>query len=85
MSFNSKSILASAIFLGTVTLATAASNHPVRHHRIAVERQMSGVDSLAYDTADHQRPYRNSGYGARRNEPSYIAIQSQNLRTSGVR
>jgi hypothetical protein len=67
----SKIALSLAIILGAASGAMAATKHPV-HHRVAVERQVAGANAYGYA---------NSGYtAARSNEPSYMAIQSQDFR-----
>ena len=66
----SKIALFLAIVLGAASGAMAATKHPV-HHRVAVEHQQG---ASAYG-------YANSGYAAPQpNEPSYMAIQSQDYR-----
>jgi hypothetical protein len=56
-----------AIVLSTALAATAATKHPARHHRAAVE------PANAYG-------YLNEGTGPQVAEPDYMAIQSEDLR-----
>ena len=48
ISSKAKIALSIAIAITTVTAATAASKHPVRHHRVAVEHQVPGADAYGY-------------------------------------
>ena len=43
-----KIALSLAIVLGTATAGLAATKHPVNHHRVAVERQLSGASAYGF-------------------------------------
>jgi hypothetical protein len=66
----SKIALSLVLVLGAASAATAATKHPVRHQRTAVERQ---VPATAYQS-----------YGSARGpaEPEYMHIQDQDFRES---
>jgi hypothetical protein len=57
-----------AIVVGTASGAMAATKHPV-HHRVAVEQPVTGANAYGYSRTAPQT-----------NEPSYMAIQSQDYR-----
>jgi hypothetical protein len=46
-----KIALSLAIVLGAASAATAATKHPVHHHRVAVARQMSGASAYGNASA----------------------------------
>jgi hypothetical protein len=69
----SKIALSLMLVLGTASVATAATKHPVRHQRTAVERQVPASAYQSYGSA-----------GGR--EPEYMRIQDRDLRESnGIR
>jgi hypothetical protein len=43
-----KIALSLAIVLGTASAGLAATKHPVVHHRVAVERQLSGASAYGF-------------------------------------
>jgi hypothetical protein len=45
---NTKFALSLAIVLGTASAGLAATKHHVQHHRVAVERQLSGANAYGY-------------------------------------